>query len=125
MSASEPGAGARLLLVDMLRIRVLEPIEVEADGRPADLGGPRQRAVLALLLAARREVVPSDRLVDDLWRGAPPPSATASLQAYVSNLRRVLEPGRSPRAPARVLVSASPWRRLPAPSAAADRRSRW
>lgn len=92
----------------MLLIRVLGPIEVELDGRPVDLGGPRQRAVLAVLLAARREVVPTDRLVDDLWGGEPPPSATASLQAYVSNLRRVLEPGRSPRAPARLLVSASP-----------------
>jgi DNA-binding SARP family transcriptional activator len=92
----------------MLRIRVLGPIGAEVDGRPVDLGGPRQRAVLAMLLAARREVVPTDRMIEDLWRGAPPPSATASLQAYVSNLRRLLEPSRAPRAPARLLVSAPP-----------------
>ena len=92
----------------MLRIRVLGPIEAEVAGRPADLGGSRQRAVLAMLLAARRGVVPVDRMIDDLWRGEPPPSATASLQAYVSNLRRLLEPGRAPRAPARLLVSAPP-----------------
>ncbi|HEY7199345.1 MAG TPA: BTAD domain-containing putative transcriptional regulator, partial [Candidatus Dormibacteraeota bacterium] len=92
----------------MLQIRVLGPIEVEVDGRPVDLGGPRQRAVLAMLLAARRGVVSVDRIIDDLWGGEPPPSASASLQAYVSNLRRLLEPGRSPRAPARLLVSAPP-----------------
>ena len=80
----------------------------EVDGRPVDLGGPRQRAVLALLLAARRGVVSMDRMIDDLWRGEPPPRATGSLQAYVSNLRRLIEPGRSPRAPARLLVSAPP-----------------
>ena len=92
----------------MVGIRVLGPIEVEVDGRPVDLGGPRQRAVLAMLVSARRAVVSTDRLIEDLWRGEPPPSATASLQAYVSNLRRLLEPERSPRTPARLLVSAPP-----------------
>lgn len=92
----------------MTRIRVLGPIEVQVDGRPVELGGPRQRAVLGMLVAARRGVVSTDRLIEDLWRGQPPPSATASLQAYVSKLRRLLEPGRSPRAPARLLVSAPP-----------------
>jgi DNA-binding SARP family transcriptional activator len=92
----------------MTGIRVLGPIEVEVDGRLVDLGGPRQRAVLAMLVAARRGVVSTDRLIEDLWRGTPPPSATASLQAYVSKLRRVLEPSRSPRTPARLLVSAPP-----------------
>lgn len=92
----------------MLLLRVLGPIEVEVDGRPVDLGGSRPRAVLAMLLAARGSVVPVDRMIDDLWRGEPPPSATGSLQAYVSNLRRLLEPGRSPRTPARLLVSAPP-----------------
>lgn len=92
----------------MARIRVLGPIEAEVEGRRVDLGGPRQRAVLAMLLCARREVVPVDRLIEDLWRGRPPPSATGSLQVYVSNLRRLLEPDRLPRAPARLLVSAPP-----------------
>lgn len=91
-----------------LRIRVLGPIEAEVDGAPVDLGGPRQRAVLALLVAARREVVSTDRLIEDLWRGAPPPSAVTSLQVYVSNLRRRIEPDRPPRAPARLLVSTPP-----------------
>jgi DNA-binding SARP family transcriptional activator len=92
----------------MVLVRVLGPIEAEVGGRAVSLGGPRQRTVLAMLLTARRGVVSVDRLIEDLWRGEPPPSATASLQAYVSNLRRVLEPDRPPRTPARLLVSAPP-----------------
>ena len=92
----------------MIRLRVLGPFEAEVDGHTVDLGGPRQRAVLALLVTARGDVVPVDRLIDDLWRGEPPRKAIASLQAYVSNLRRVLEPHREPRTPATVLVSAPP-----------------
>ncbi|MGK5740027.1 AfsR/SARP family transcriptional regulator [Micromonospora sp. URMC 103] len=65
------------------------------------MGGPRQRAVLALLLSARGEVVPVDRMIHDAWRGEAPPRAIASLQAYVSHLRRLLEPARERRAPAR------------------------
>lgn len=92
----------------MLRIRVLGPLSVEAGGKPVELGAPRQRAVLALLVAARQEVVPVDRMVDELWRGVPPAKATVSLHAYVSNLRRLLEPERRPRTPASVLVTSPP-----------------
>jgi DNA-binding SARP family transcriptional activator len=80
----------------------------EAAGGSLDLGGPRQRGVLALLLIARGSVVSVDRLIDDLWHGEPPPRALGALQAYVSNLRRALEPGRAPRAAASVLVSKAP-----------------
>ncbi|MFC6982332.1 AfsR/SARP family transcriptional regulator [Streptomyces cirratus] len=72
------------------------------------MGAPRQRAVLADLLAARGAVVSVDRLAQDLWCGTPPAKATASLHAYVSNLRRLLEPERPPRAPAAVLVTSPP-----------------
>ena len=61
----------------MMRVRVLGALEatVDADGRDvlADLGGPRQRVVLALLLVGRGEVVSVDRLVEDLWNSTPPP----------------------------------------------------
>ena len=68
-------------------IRVLGPLEAEVEGARADLGGPLQRAVLALLLMERGRVVSVDRMIDQLWPGEPPPRAIASLQAYVSNLR--------------------------------------
>ncbi|MGW4805528.1 BTAD domain-containing putative transcriptional regulator [Kitasatospora sp. NPDC004272] len=61
--------------------------------------------MLARLLVARGTVVPADRLIDGLWEGRPPAKAAGSLQAYVSNLRRLLEPERGPRQEARLLVS--------------------
>ncbi|MEU1477000.1 BTAD domain-containing putative transcriptional regulator [Streptomyces sp. NPDC005760] len=104
----------------MLRIRVLGPSGAEIAGEPVVLGTPRQRAVLALLVAARGAVVSVDRMADELWRGAPPAKATVSLQAYVSNLRRLLEPERPPRAPAAVLVSSPPGYALRLPEDAVD-----
>lgn len=104
----------------MVLIRVLGSFAAEADDVAVPLGGPRQRGVLALLVAARGQVVSVDRLIDDLWRGEPPARAVTSLQAYVSNLRRLLEPGRPPRAPARLLVSAPPGYALRLPPEAVD-----
>ena len=92
----------------MIRIRVLGPFEVTVDGVPAKVGGPRQRCVLARLIAARGRVVSADRLIEDLYADEAPPRALAALQSYVSNLRRTLEPGRSARATARVLITSPP-----------------
>ncbi|MBH0776291.1 BTAD domain-containing putative transcriptional regulator [Nocardia bovistercoris] len=92
----------------MVRIGVLGALTAADERGELDLGGPRQRGVLARLLVARGEVVPVDRLIDDLWRGEPPPRALGALQAYVSNLRRLLEPARAPRTPATVLISRTP-----------------
>ncbi|MEV7214710.1 BTAD domain-containing putative transcriptional regulator [Kitasatospora cineracea] len=89
----------------MVRITVLGTLTAQVAGATVRLGGPRQRGVLAHLLVARGAAVPAGRLIDDLWDGRPPAKAAASLQAYVSNLRRLLEPGRGPRQEARLLVS--------------------
>jgi DNA-binding SARP family transcriptional activator len=78
------------------------------DGGLLDLGPRLQRQLLAILLIEAGSVVSVDRLVDLLWGDSPPPAAIASLQAYVSQLRRILEPDRAPRAPARVVVTQDP-----------------
>ncbi|MFG1708374.1 BTAD domain-containing putative transcriptional regulator [Nonomuraea sp. M3C6] len=96
----------------MLDLHILGPLQATLHGRPLDLGSARQRAVIARLVAAGGQVVSTDRFIDDLWQGQPPPKALAALQVYVSNLRRVLEPDRPPRAPATVIVSAPPGYRL-------------
>ncbi|MFI9834987.1 BTAD domain-containing putative transcriptional regulator [Streptomyces sp. NPDC051913] len=62
--------------------------------------------LLAQLLIARGTVVPTDQITERLWPAKTPPSAQATLHAYVARLRRALEPERPPRAPARVLISA-------------------
>ncbi len=88
-----------------LRFRLLGPVEATLDDQPVPLGGQRQRTVVAALLLARGEVVPAGRLVDALWPEEAPRSAAGSLQAYISNLRRLLEPDRPARTPSSVLVS--------------------
>ncbi|MFF4833515.1 BTAD domain-containing putative transcriptional regulator [Streptomyces sp. NPDC001315] len=104
----------------MLRIRVLGSLGAVVGGKPVELGAPRQRTVLALLVAARQQVVSVDRMADALWRGVPPAKAVVSLHAYVSNLRRLLEPDRLPRTPATVLVTSPPGYALRLPPEAVD-----
>jgi DNA-binding SARP family transcriptional activator len=87
-------------------------LEVLDGQRLVELGRPKQRALLAVLLVHANQVVALDRLIEELWGEEPPAQATASLQAYVSNLRRALEPGRPPRTPSRVLVTQPPGYRL-------------
>jgi DNA-binding SARP family transcriptional activator len=60
------------------------------DGRPLGLGGPRQRALLALLLLRANEVVSSDTLLDELWQDEPPLAGRAALRVRVSQLRKAL-----------------------------------
>jgi DNA-binding SARP family transcriptional activator len=57
---------------------------------PARLGGPHQRALLALLLVHANEVLPVARLVDEVWAEEPPVTAGNVLQTYVSQLRKAL-----------------------------------
>jgi DNA-binding SARP family transcriptional activator len=91
-----------------VELRVLGPVEAVVDDRLVDLGPRKQRALLALLVSRVGRPVAVDVLLEELWCGAPPPAATASLQAYMANLRRVLEPDRPPRAPATVLRTRAP-----------------
>ena len=75
-----------------LQFRILGPLEADADGRVLELGGRKQRAVLGALLLRAGEVVPDERLIDDVWGDNPPASAAHGLEAYVSRLRGVLAP---------------------------------
>jgi len=70
--------------------RILGPLEVCDGDRGLGLGGDKQRALLAVLLLHPNEVVPADRLIDDLWGERPPPAALKALQAHVSRLRKAL-----------------------------------
>ena len=95
-----------------VQFRILGPLEVLDGQHLVELGRPKQRALLAVLLVHANQVVALDRLIEELWGQQPPAQATASLQAYVSNLRGALEPGRPARTPPRVLVTQLPGYRL-------------
>ena len=69
------------------------------------LGGPRQRAVLAVLLLQANRVVSVDRLVEDVWEGHAPEASVTTLQTYVFHLRRALEPSRPRGGAAEVLAT--------------------
>jgi WD40 repeat protein/serine/threonine protein kinase len=68
-------------------------LEVRHEGRAIPLGGRRQRAVLAHLLVRANEVVPTERLIDEVWGDEPPEAARNALQSYVSRLRAALGDG--------------------------------
>ena len=84
---------------------ILGPLDVTRSGCVLPLGGPRQRAVLALLLLEANRVVSMDRLAEDIWGGDPPEGWATTLQTYVFHLRRALEPGRARGAAGDVLVT--------------------
>ena len=91
-----------------LDFRVLGPIEVARAGAPLDLGPRKQRVLLAALLVASPAVVSVDVLLDRVWGKQLPKSAPHALQVYVSNLRKLLEPSRTARGAAQILVTRDP-----------------
>jgi DNA-binding SARP family transcriptional activator len=76
-----------------MEFRVLGPLEAEVGGQILPLRGRRQRALLALLLLSANEVVPDDRLLEDLWGDHPPTSGRAALRVRISQLRKALGEG--------------------------------
>src|SRR5437762_3658662 len=73
-----------------MEFRILGPLEVLSDGQALDLGGQKQRALLALLLLEANRPVSRDRLIDALWEEEPTPTAQKAIQVYVSQLRKLL-----------------------------------
>ena len=73
-----------------MEFRILGPLEAWDGGRAVTLGGPKPRALLAVLLLHANEVVPADRLIDELWGKDSPEDAAAALRVNVSRLRKAL-----------------------------------
>lgn len=73
-----------------MEFRVLGPLEVTAGGGRVELGGVKQRSLLAVLLLHANQVVSRDHLVDALWGANPPITCNKSIQVYVSRLRKAI-----------------------------------
>ncbi|WBC12577.1 AfsR/SARP family transcriptional regulator [Micromonospora sp. WMMA1998] len=89
---------------EALRFELLGPQRAWYADRPIDLGPAKQRAVLAVLLLAAGRPVPTGQIVEAVWPEEAPVNGPNVVQKHVAGLRRVLEPDRSPRTPARVLT---------------------
>ncbi|MEP9365348.1 BTAD domain-containing putative transcriptional regulator [Nocardioides sp. CN2-186] len=91
-----------------MRIGVLGTTVATAPSGPVNLGGPKQRALLAVLALHRGRAVPVDTIADLIWDGTPPPGVAGTLQGYVAGLRRALEPDRTTRGGGTLLVTEAP-----------------
>src|SRR5215208_2180291 len=89
-----------------MEFAILGPLEARDGHAPIELGPPRQRALLALLLLRRNDVVPQQVLIEELWPDRAPDTAAKIVQLYVSDLRKALDPER------RLLVTQRPGYRL-------------
>jgi DNA-binding SARP family transcriptional activator len=94
LAAAAPLAALALLVtgvtVGRVEFGILGPLVAWTNGRELPLGAPKQRAVLALLLLRRNELVPTATVVDLLWGERPPATAVKAVQVYVSQLRKAL-----------------------------------
>jgi YVTN family beta-propeller protein len=73
-------------------IRLLGPLEVRKHGDVIEVRAGRQRALLALLALHAGETVSTDKLLDELWSGRPPPTALSALRNLVSQVRKLIDP---------------------------------
>jgi DNA-binding SARP family transcriptional activator len=80
-------------------LSVLGRTELRIDGRPIDLGTPRQRSIIAALALSAGRPVGFDVLVERVWGATPPATAVGTLQRYVASLRHAIEPDRTTAAP--------------------------
>ncbi len=83
---SEPDCAS----IGEVHYRVLGPVAVLSGTEPVELGGRRQRMVLALLLANANKTVSQEQLVHAVWAGHPPDTGARTLQSYIAHLRRAL-----------------------------------
>src|SRR5262245_8253060 len=75
-----------------MEFRILGPLELWDGGGEISLSGPKLRALLTVLLLHANEVVPSDRLVEEVWGEDSPDDGAAALRVNVSRLRKALPP---------------------------------
>ncbi|MEU4037333.1 AfsR/SARP family transcriptional regulator [Streptomyces collinus] len=89
---------------EAVRFAVLGPVRVWRAGTELDLGGSRERALLALLLVRAGQPVETAEIIDVLWGPNPPGTALSMVRRHVGSLRRLLEPGLPARGTGRWLL---------------------
>lgn len=90
-----------------LDVKIIGPLQVRRGDTVlgyGDLGGPKPRQILELLLLSLGVPVSKNRLIDILWAGHAPAEALPTLESYVSVLRRHLQPGLGKNGPLRTVT---------------------
>ncbi|WP_309145604.1 AfsR/SARP family transcriptional regulator [Streptomyces malaysiensis] len=95
-----------------MRFTVLGPVRAWRDDVELELGPPKQRALLALLLVRAGQPVALGEIVDVLWAQDPPSTAVNVVHRHVGSVRRLLEPDLPARAEGSRLVRSSGGYRL-------------
>ena len=95
MSAVDPDPGPDVGWVSgragtHMQIHLLGPVELSTNNGHAALGGPKPRALLAMLALDAGSTVSAERLIDGLWGDEPPATAAKMVQLYVSHLRKAM-----------------------------------
>lgn len=91
-----------------MKFRILGPLEVAGSDGPVHLAARSRRSLLLALLSNPNSVVCVDRLQEWLWPERLPPRAASALQAHVSVVRKLLEPGRAPWSTPSVVITKPP-----------------
>ena len=92
-----------------MEFRLLGLLEVtDDDGRAIEIARGHESGLLALLLLHANEALSPERIVDELWAGAPPENARKSVQIYISRLRKALGAERIDTTPAGYLLRVAP-----------------
>ncbi|MCU1632496.1 MAG: response regulator receiver protein [Micrococcaceae bacterium] len=104
---AEKSLQAPTLQAPTLQISVLGPLTIRRGDKvltAGDLGGPKPRQVLEILLLDFGAAVSKTRMVDLLWGGKHPAVALPTLESYVSVIRRHLQPGTGRTGPLRTVT---------------------
>ena len=106
--------------VPLVFFEILGPLRAWRERAELELGPGKQRAVLAVLLLNANRPTPTARIIDAVWGECPPENGVNVVQKYVAGLRRILEPGRSPRSPGNLLTWTEAGYTLHVPSGCLD-----
>src|SRR5689334_5381950 len=106
-----PGGSASIPLEVPMQFRLLGPLSItDTQGRDITPTAPKLRAILALLVLRRNQIVCLSEIADELWGPVPPRRARSTMQTYAYNLRRIFEADRPGTGEATLRTEASGYR---------------